>query len=686
MRSLKEGLKFHGRAMKAGFTPTIFTSNQLITLYSKHGLIEDAQKLFDEMLERNVFSWNAIIWAHIQTQNLSHAQSLFESTPEKDSVTYNSMLSGFVKTDGYETHALELFLKMQSTRDWVKIDDFTLTTMLNLTAKLCVPLLGRQLQSFMVKTGNDSNGFAMSALIDMYSKCGCFEEVCRVFDGDSGVVVDLVSKNVMVAACCREGELEMARNLFWTRPELNDTVSWNTLISGYAQNGYEEEAIKMFYCMLTNGFQRNEHTFASVLSACSSLKHLKLCKEVHAWVLKDGMSSNPFISSGIVDVYCKCGNMKYAESVHAAIGMENSFSITSLIVGYSSQGHMVEARRLFDSFSEKNCVVWTAMFSGYVKSHQCEAVFGLLSEFKAKESTVPDALILISVLGACAMQAAVDPGKQIHAYILRTGTEMDKKLVSAMVDMYSKCGNINYAQKMFERAIFRDTILYNVMIAGYAHHGYENEAIQLFEEMLERGFTPDEVTFLALLSACRHCGLVEIGEKYFHSMTEDYAITPEIDHYACMIDLYGRANQVEKAVGFMRRIPIERDAVLMGTFLNVCKINKNVELAREAEEELLRIGGDSGARYVQLANVYAAEGNWVEMGRIRKKMRGKEVKKPTGCSWVYIENKVHIFTSGDRCHSQTEAIYSILVCLASELNDMVKLKLEIGHSVSGVII
>ncbi|KAF5951628.1 hypothetical protein HYC85_009572 [Camellia sinensis] len=298
MRSLKEGLKFHGRAMKAGFTPTIFTSNQLITLYSKHGLIEDAQKLFDEMLERNVFSWNAIIWAHIQTQNLSHAQSLFESTPEKDSVTYNSMLSGFVKTDGYETHALELFLKMQSTRDWVKIDDFTLTTMLNLTAKLCVPLLGRQLQSFMVKTGNDSNG---------------------------GVVVDLVSKNVMVAACCREGELEMARNLFWTRPELNDTVSWNTLISGYAQNGYEEEAIKMFYCMLTNGFQRNEHTFASVLSACSSLKHLKLCKEVHAWVLKDGMSSNPFISSGIVDVYCKCGNMKYAESVHAAIGMKIPF-------------------------------------------------------------------------------------------------------------------------------------------------------------------------------------------------------------------------------------------------------------------------------------------------------------------------------------------------------------------------
>ncbi|PSS02574.1 Pentatricopeptide repeat-containing protein [Actinidia chinensis var. chinensis] len=674
MRSLKDRLKSHGSAIKAGFTPTIFNSNQLISLYSKHGLTQEAQKLFDEMPERNVFSWNAIIWAHVESLNLKQAQALFESAPDRDSVTYNSMLSGFVRTDGYETHALKLFVKMQSTSARVKIDEVTLTTMLNLTAKLCVLSYARQLHSFMVKTANDSSGFSMSALIDMYSKCGCFQDACQVFNGYSGFGIDLVSKNAIVAACCREGELEMAKNIFWCQPELNDRVSWNTLISGYAQNGYEEESIKLFGCMLKDGFGWNEHTFASILSACSGLKKLKLGKEIHAWVLKDGMLSNPFISSAIVDVYCKCGNMKYTESVYAAIGVENSFMITSMIGGYSSQGNMVEAKRLFDSLSEKNAVVWTTMFTGYVKSRQCEAVFELLSEFKAKETTVSNALILISVLGACAIQAAMDPGKQIHAYILRRGIEMEEKLISAMVDMYSKCGNITYARRIFERAAVRDSVLYNVMIAGYAHHGYENEAIGLFEEMLEGGFRPDEVTFLALLSACRHCGLVEMGEKYFYSMTKEFAIAPEIDHYACLIDLYGRAKQLEKVVAFTRTIPVERDAVLLGTFLNTCKINRNVELAREAEEELLRIEGDNGARYVQLANVYAAEGKWVEMGRIRKKMRGKEVKKLAGCSWVYVESRVHIFTSGDRSHSQTEAIYSILVCLTSELNDMVKWK------------
>lgn len=685
MRSLKEGLKFHAHNIKAGFTPEIFTSNQLITLFSKHRLILEAQKLFDELPERNVFTWNAIICAHVKTQNLVQAQALFDSAPEKDSVTYNSILSGFVRTDGYETHAIKLFLNMQSASDRVKVDEFTLTTMLNLTAKLCIPCYGRQLQSFMVKTGNDADRFVTSALIDMYSKCGCFRDSCQAFNFCKGVGVDLVTKNVMVAACCREGELEMARDVFWNQPELNDEVSWNTLISGYAQNGGGEEAIELVGCMSKSGFRWNEHTCASVLSACSSLKNLNLCKEVHAWVLKDGMSSNPFISSGIVDVYSKCSNMKYAESVHAAIGLENSFSITSLIVGYSFQGTMVEAKRLFDSSSDKNFVMWTAMFSGYVKSQQCEAVFELLKEFNAKGGTIPDALFLISGLGACALQADMGPGKQIHGYALRSGIEIDEKLISAMVDMYSKCGNIMYARFLFERAIVRDSILYNVMIAAYAHHGYEKEAIQIFDEMLERGFRPDEVTFLALLSACRHSGLVEIGEKYFYSMVENYVITPGNDHYACMIDLYGRSNQLEKAVEFMRKIPIERDAVLLGTFLNACKISRNVELAREAEEELLRIGDDNRAGYVQLANVYAAEGQWVEMGRIRKKMRGKEVKKFAGCSWVCVKNRVHIFTSGYRFHSQTEAIYSILDCLNFELDDMVKGKLVLQHSVRGVI-
>ena len=667
MRSIKDGFRFHAHAIKNGITSTVFTSNQLIHLYSKHGFLAEAHKLFDEMPERNVFTWNAIIWAYIKTHNLKQARELFESASSKDLVTYNSMLSGYINTDGYETNALKLFIEMQSLNDETRIDEFSLTRMLNLSAKLSMESYGKQLHSYMVKTANNISGFAVSSLIDMYSKCGCFREVCQVFDGCAGVL-DLVSKNAMVAACCREGELEMGVNLFWRDLELNDVVSWNTLISGYVQNGCEEDALKLFVHMEENEVRWNEHTIAGLLSACAGLRSLKLGKEVHGWVLKYELGFNPFISSGLVDVYCKCGNMKYAELVYATIGTGNAFSITSMIVGHSSQGNMGEARRLFDSLTEKSSIVWTALFTGYVKSQQCEAVFELLSEFRVKEAMVPDALILISVLGACAIQAALNPGKQIHAYVLRIGIELDEKLVSAMVDMYSKSGNIKYAEKIFQRVTNRDAVIYNIMTAGYAHHGNENQAIQQFEEMLERGVRPDAVTFVALLSACRHCGLVELGEKYFASMTH-YNILPEIDHYACMIDLYGRANQLEKAVAFMKRIPIEPDAVILGAFLNACRINRNTKLAREAEEKILRIEGDNGARYVQLANVYAAEGKWVEMGRIRRKMRENEIKKFAGCSWVYVENRVHIFTSGDSSHSSAEAIYSILLILTAELND-----------------
>lgn len=678
--SLKEGLLAHVHTIKAGFTSTVLTCNQLIHFYSKHGLIRESHKLFDEMPERNVFTWNTIISAYIKAQNFTQAQALFNAAPVKDSVTYNSMLSGYVNSDWCESEAVKLFLEMQSLRDESEIDEFTITVMLNLTAKLCIVSYGRQLHSFMVKTANNLSGFAVSALVDMYSKCGCFQEACRVFDGCDGGVFDLVSRNAMVAACCREGELEMAQNLFWREPELNDIVSWNTLILGYAQNGHEKEAIKLFCCMAKEGFRWSQHTFVGILSACSGLKSMKLGKEVHAWVLKEVLNLNPFVSSGIVDVYCKCGNMKYAESVHSSNGLENTFSATSMIVGYSLQGNMVEAKRLFDSLSEKNSVVWTAMLSGYVKSQQCEEVFELFNEFKGKEGTVPDPLILVSMLGSCALKATVDLGKQIHAYVFRMGIEMGEKMLSAIIDMYSKCGNITYAKNIFQRISNRDTVLYNVMIAGYAHHGYEHEALQHFEEMKERRIRPDAGTFIAILSACRHCGLVELGELYFTSMTEEYAISQEIDHYACMIDLYGRANQLEKAVALMGEMPLEPDTVILGTFLNACKMNNNLELAREAEEKLLKIEGGNGARYVQLANIYASEGKWDEMGRIRKKMRGKEVKKFAGCSWAYLGNRVHIFTSGDRFHSETEAIYDVLDCLLKYIiSDIGWVEKQMGH-------
>ncbi|KAF9623924.1 hypothetical protein IFM89_006651 [Coptis chinensis] len=469
------------------------------------------------------------------------------------------MISAYANTSSLELEGVKVFSSMQDTG--TPFDEFTLTTMLNLTAKLLVLSYGKQLHSCMVKTANDSNSFTVSSLIDMYSKCGSFDDALRVFKGSSGLL-DLVCKNTMVAACYWEGDMDMASELFWRFSELNDTVSWNTLISGYAQNGCLGKALELFVLMGEIGMRWNEHTFTSVLSACSSLKSQKHGREVHAWVLKNGLCLNPYISSGIVDMYCKCDNIEYAELVNASTGTENVFSVSSLIVGHSSRGDMVEARRLFDSLKEKNSVVWTALFSGYVRLRNCDAVFELFLDFNTNKIQVPDALILINVLGGCAIRAALHPGKQIHRYMVRMGIKLDERLRSSLADMYAKCGEIEYAERIFKRAPCRDRVMYNSMIAGYARHGYENKAIRLFEEMLESSITPDAITFIVLLSACRHAGLVELGDKYFASMKQDYGILPEIDHYSCMVDLYGRTNCLDKAVELMKEIPVKRDAVI----------------------------------------------------------------------------------------------------------------------------
>ncbi|KAG9452833.1 hypothetical protein H6P81_005737 [Aristolochia fimbriata] len=664
--SLQQRLSQHASFFKRGLSPTIVFSNKLIDAYSKHGLLKDARRLFDVMPERNVFSWNAMVCAHVRNGELTEALRLFESSPVKDTVTYNTVIAGCANGDG-GLEGLEIFARMHA--NGTGVDDFTLTSVLNIAAKLCALKCGRQVHGYLLKTANGSaDCFSVSSLIDMYSKCGAFEDAIRVFD-EAGEQ-DSVSKNAMVAACCRAGNLKLGLELFWRHREMNDTVSWNTIIAGCVQNGYAEMGLDLFIRMGENGVEKNEHTIASVSSACSSLKHLFHGKEAHAFVLKNGLIKNPFIRSGIVDLYCKCDNLEYAASVYEDEGTENVFATTSMIMGHAGKGNTVEARRLFDQLWEKNSVVWTALFSVYAKVSHFQEVFELFREFINKETGNPDVVILIIVLGACAAQARLDLGKQVHGFITRHGVEIEEKVGSALIDMYAKCGHVQYSEDVFLRISGRDRVTYNAMMSGFAHNGRESMAILLFEEMVGSGvMKPDEITFIALLSACRHAGLVEVGEKYFVSMMDDYGIPPGIDHYSCMVDLLGRANRLERAIKLIEGMPIEADGTIWGTFLNACRMNGNAEMAKEAEEKLLSIESNNGARYVQLANVYAAGGKWIEMGRIRREMRGREVKKAAGCSWVYVGNNASIFISGYVSNSQAEAIHEMLAFLTAEIAD-----------------
>ncbi|ERN15630.1 putative pentatricopeptide repeat-containing protein At3g18840 [Amborella trichopoda] len=702
-RHLLECLKLHTHIIKTSLPTTIFTYNQLIEVYFKNTYIGEARQLFNEMPQKNVFSWNTMINGYIKNTNLLDAQFLFDLAPERDTVTYNSLLSGY-SHNGFSTEALNMFKRMH--KDGVHMDEFSFTTMLNLAANLVVLCYGVQVHSCMIKTRNiGKDGFSKSSLIHMYAKCSGLEEARRAFD-DHGYSEnflhaveretsarpmikafdedkerenssaterqtskrELMSSNVMLAAYFHEGELDMGFNFFSSMAH-HDTVTWNTVITGYFQNGHGETSLELFAKMVQEGVKLNAHSLANVLSACASLKALKHGRETHGWVLKNGYEMNSFISNSLVDMYCKCFRLQQAELIYTRICPENGFASTSLIMGYAQTGKLDKARRIFYSLTNQNIASWTAMISGYVKIQQSKASLNFFWDFLQSEKTTPDQLMLISVLSACAMQANLEKGKQIHAYIIRNGIEIEEKLGTELIDMYAKSGQIGYAKEVFQQLPIRDVPLYNAMIAGLGHHGREMEAIQLFQEMENIGIQPNGVTFIALLSACRHAGLLNSGQKYFNSMVQGYTITPESSHYASMIDLLGRANQLEQAVLLVRKSKGSNglDPIVMGALIEACKRNADSKLAKELEEELLRVDPQNGARYVQLANVYAAEGKWGEMGRIRRKMKERDVVKSAGCSWIYVRNREHIFTAGDRTHTEAEAIYKLLANLNKEM-------------------
>ncbi|KAF3779421.1 putative pentatricopeptide repeat-containing protein [Nymphaea thermarum] len=557
--------------IKAAVVAPVHVLNQIIDAYSKNWFVHEARRLFDEMPERNVFTWNNMINGYIINNDLFEARRLFELAPEKDTVSYNSVISGCTR-NGCMEEAVDLFREMQASS--IRMDDFTLTTMLNLAAKL-----------------------SELSIIDMYSKCGNLDDAVKLFGEMSEK--DLVSTNAMLAAYFRNGQLQQ----------------------GYVLSGDAEKALEVFLDMAQSGVPQNGHTYGSILTLSTNLKNVRLAKSVHACVLRNGLVSNSFITRGLIDVYCKCSNLKHAEFVAHEIPHENAYSITSLIVGHANRGNLYEASRFFDLLPEKNNVAWTALITGHLRLQQSDIALSLFREFHKKEATKTDELILISGLGACALQAAFEHGKQIHSYIIRKQIQVNEKIGNALLDMYSKCGNIRYAEEIFRKVMNRDLVLYNSMIAGYANHGREMDAINLFEEMIQEGIKPDEISFIAIFSACRHAGLVVKGENFFNCMVTDHGITPGLDHYACMIDLFGRSNCMDKAEEMIKNIPQEPDAIVLGAFLNACRSNGKTKLAGAVEEKLLSLEADNGARYIQFANLYAAEGIWSEMGRIRGKMR-----------------------------------------------------------------
>eukprot|EP01018_Ginkgo_biloba_P008769 Gb_30993 [translate_table: standard] len=588
---LENGKKVHGCIIRMGFQSDICVGSALINMYIKCKNTETARKVFDKMPERDVVSWTAMIAGYAQNGDVDEAFKLFHKMPERNVVSWNAMIVAF-DHNGQFGEALKLFLQMQATN--VVPDSDTFATVLAACANLAALDNGKEIHKEIIRSGFQSNVFVGSALVDMYVKCEDTDDAVQVFDRMPER--NVVSWTAMISGYAQIGYVDEALKLFEKMPERN-VVTWTVMITAYAKNGNVDEALKLFQAMPV--------------------------RNVVSW--------NAMIAG-------------YATSGHfdKALKLFRQLQLT----GYAHNGLLNEALKLFQKMPEQNVVSWTAMISGYSKNGQFEEALKFFQQMQLT-GVKPDLDTFASVLPACAHMAALHQGREVHGGIIRSGFKADVFVGSALVDMYAKCGIVEDACKVFDKMPEQNVVSWTAMIVGYALHGCGKKALQLFEKMQRSGMKPNPVTFVGVLSACCHAGLVGDGWKYFHSMSRDYYITPEVEHYCCMVDLLGRAGQLDEAQDIINNMPIKPDSAVWGSLLGACKIHSNVELGEDVAERLFQLDPKNAAHYVLLSNIYAAAGRWDDKEKIRKMMKDRRVTKMPGLSWIEVNTKVYVFLSGD---------------------------------------
>ncbi|XP_021846780.2 pentatricopeptide repeat-containing protein At2g21090 [Spinacia oleracea] len=528
-------------------------------------------------------------------------------------------------------------------RKGLRLDSETLTFFLGQCATTRSLKEGRWVHFHLKATGMKHPSTLISNhLMHMYFECGDHIEARKVFDKMS--VRNLYSWNNALSGYAKLGMIDAARRVFDQMTE-RDVVSWNTMVIGYAQGGKYGEAIRFYREFRKASIGYNAFSFAGVLTIGIKLKDLELTRQAHCQVLIAGFLPNVVLSSSIADAYAKCGQMSDARRLFDEMQVRDIPAWTSLISGYCKWGDMRSAQELFDVMPAKNPVSWTAMVSGYARNNIGNAALDLFKKMMIF-GIRPDQFTFSSALNACASQASLKHGKQIHAYMVRTCFRPNNVVVSSLIDMYSKCGSLKLSQHVFHfMGIKEDVMTWNPMIGALAQHGNGEEAIRVFDEMILCGVRPNRVTLVIILSACSHSGLIDQGLAFFKSMTEDHGITPDVEHYACLIDLLGRAGSFDELMKQLEKMPCKDDDRIWNSLIGVCRIHDNIELGKQAAEHVIKLDPKSYAPYLLLSSIQAASGKWENVEMTRQLMDQRCARKEQASSWVETNSKVHAFNA-----------------------------------------
>ncbi|KAK1318159.1 Pentatricopeptide repeat-containing protein [Acorus calamus] len=657
------GTQIHAVVVFTGFESDVYVANTLAVAYAKWGMLSHSRRLFDAIPDRNVVSWNVLLNGYVRNDRcgealrlfgemvlsgtkpdefslstalnactgaedlhrgrlvhgilvrMGHAGDLFTSNALVDMyaklgdmgaacaafegiglpdvVSWNALIAGCV-LHGRHARALELVEEMK--RAGTKPNIFTHSSVLKACAEAEALDLGRQIHSSLIKTGSDHDPFVSVGLVDMYAKCAIMEDARRAFDS------------------IRDRSL----------------IAWNALISGYSQNGHDEEALALFSSMRGEGFSAtfNRTALLAVLKSSSAVQSVVLSRQLHALALKAGLHCDDHVVNSLIDAYGKCGFIEDARMVFDENPFGDIVAFTSMITVYAQFGWGEEALKLYVN-----------MLKG---GHE------------------PDGFACSSALNACTTLSAYEQGKQIHARILKSGFIHDIFAGNALVNMYAKCGSVEDAGVAFSEIPERGVVSWSAMIGGLAQHGRGEEALEVFREMLEEEVAPNHITLTSVLCACNHAGLVSEAEEFFDTMERRFAIERTGEHYACMIDVLGRAGRLDEAVRLVETMPFEANSAVWGALLGAARIHKDPALANQAAERLLSLEPEKSGTHVLLANVYASAGMWGDVARVRRAMRECGVKKEPGMSWVEAKDEVHAFVVGDNSHPRAPEIYAKL--------------------------
>ncbi|KAF8411572.1 hypothetical protein HHK36_004127 [Tetracentron sinense] len=500
---------------------------------------------------------------------------------------------------------------------------------------------------------------------------GFGREVHRSIDA-SCLQWSLFVQNALVSMYVKCGEVDVARNLFEKMSE-RDVVSWNSMICGYASKGMWEEAFELFERMRMGNFAFNIVIWNIIAGGCLQTGDYKGALELISQIRSYAAHLDSVTLVIGLGACPRIGLFKLGKELHGFAvrnGCDGVQTVrNSLITMYSRFKDLRHAYVLFRMTEAKSLVTWNSMIAGYTLWDRSEEASFIFREMLLS-GVEPNYVTIASILPLYARVANLQHGKEFHCYLTRHRGFKDYLLLwNALVDMYSKSGKISEAQRVFDSMTARDEVSYTSLIAGYGMQGEGQSALKLFEEMNRCGIKPDQITMVAVISACSHSGLVSQGQVLFEKMLTFYGITPRVEHFACMVDLFGRAGLLRKAEEIITRMPYRPSPAIWATLLGACRIHGNTEIGEWAAEKLLEMRPENSGYYVLIANMYAAAGCWSKLAMVRTFMRDLGVRKAPGYAWIDVGSGFCPCSVGDRSNPHAEEIYLLLDGLAKLMKD-----------------